>query len=139
MIDTITLDNASGILDVFNDFNCRDLLTGEMSWKFQNYIKFSIENCLEIFLIAYKYDLAVLKINALYFIKDNWNEIKDSEKFNKITDAQCDGISLIEQYVGYNYPKNLLIIPYKITLTRKQSEEFFGFHFVHFRNSEWKR
>ena len=84
MIDTITLDNASGILDVFNDFNCRDLLTGEMSWKFQNYIKFSIENCLEIFLIAYKYDLAVLKINALYFIKDNWNKIKDSENSRKL-------------------------------------------------------
>ena len=92
MIDTITLDNACEILDVFDNFNCRDLLTGEMSWKFQNYMKLRIENCLEIFLVGHKHDLAVLKINVLYFIKDNWSEIKDSEKFKKMTDAQHDGI-----------------------------------------------
>ena len=88
MIDTITLDNACEILEIFNNFKCRDLLTGEKSCKFQNYVKFRIENCLEIFLVGYKYGLAVLKINALYFIKDNWNEIKDLEKFKEMTYAQ---------------------------------------------------
>ena len=62
-------------------------------------MNFRIENCLDIFLVGHKHDLAVLKINALYFIKDNWNEIKVIEKFKKLTDAQYDAIPLIEQYV----------------------------------------
>ena len=40
--------------------------------------------------------------------------------------ASKQRVSLIEQYVGYNYPKNLLIIPYKITLTRKKVKSFLG-------------
>ena len=42
MINTITVDNGSEIVDIFDNFDSRDLLTGEMSWKFLNYIDLSI-------------------------------------------------------------------------------------------------
>ena len=127
LINTVSLENDYQIIGAFEDSNFKDLLTGEMSWKFASYLNFKIENCLEIFLVGHKHDLAVLKINALYFIKDHWNEIKDSEKFTKMKQDQLDGIPLIEDYIGYNDMNNPVIIPYKVTLNRKMNPGRYGF------------
>ena len=135
LINTVSLENDYQIIGAFEESNFKDLLTGEMSWKFASYLKFEIENCLEIFLVGHKHDLAVLKINALYFIKDNWNKIKDSEKFKKMKHDQLDGISVIEDYIGYNDMKNPVIIPYKVTLNRKMNPGKYKFTIC---PDEWK-
>ena len=127
LINTISLENDFKVITTFEEFNSKDLLTGEKSWKFTSYIGFKIENCLEIFLVGHKHNLAVLKINALYFIKDHWNKIKDSEKFKKMKQDQLDGISVIEDYIGYNDLYNPVIIPYKVTLNRKMVPGKYGF------------
>ena len=137
LINTISLENDCEIITTFENFNSKDLLTGEMSWKFASYIKFKIENCLEIFLIGHKHNLAVLKINALYFIKDHWNEIQDLEKFTKMKQDQLDGISIVEDYIGYNDLKEPVMIPYKITLNREICPRRFGFS-INSRFFEWK-
>ena len=127
LINTVSLENDYQIIGAFEESNFIDLLTGEMSWKFASYLNFKVENCLQIFLVGHKHDLAVLKINALYFIKDHWNEIKDSEKFTKMKQDQLDGISVIEDYIGYNDLYNPVIIPYKVTLNRKMVPGRYGF------------
>ena len=68
LINTVTLENDYQIIVAFEESNFKHLLTGETSWKFASHLNFKIENCLDIFLVGHKHDLAVLKINALYFM-----------------------------------------------------------------------
>ena len=136
MVNEINLETASEILQIFDDFNSRNLLTGELSWKLKDVMKFTIENCMDIFLVGHQHDLAVLKINALYFIKENWNEIEHSEKFKKMKANHQDSISVINQYLGYNDPKNPVLIPYKIILSRDKNNGIFGYTYKYSNN--WK-
>ena len=128
IIDTIDLNNANAILNVFDVSHSRHLLTGEMSWSFSTHIKFDNENCIEKFLIGHFHDLPVLKINALYFIKDNWNEIESSDQFRQMKEVYPEDIGIIEQFVGPNILENPVTIPFKITLSLEKKLGF-GFQF----------
>ena len=68
LVNIIDMENAECCLDVFDAFQLTCLLTGEESWK-TSYLNFNAENCIEKFLVGYYHDLAVLKINALYYIQ----------------------------------------------------------------------
>ena len=81
-------------------------------------------------------DLAVLKINALYFIKDNWDEIKLLKKFKELRKVYHEAFLVIEQYLSYNDPKNPVIIPYKIILNRDKKSGLLGYYFDY--SPRWK-
>ena len=129
IIDTIDLKNADAIFNLFLASHSRHLLTGEMSWSFSTHIKFNIENVIEKFLIGHFYDLAILKINALYFIQDNWNEIKRSDQFQKMKKVYPEAIFIIYKFTGPNFYENPVTIPFKITLKRQEDRFGFGMHF----------
>ena len=129
IIDTIDLKNADDIVNAFDVSHSKHLLTGEMSWGFSTCIKFSIENVIEKFLIGHFQDLAVLKINALYFIQDNWNEIKRSDQFQKLKKVYPEAIFIIYQFTGPNFLENPVTIPCKITLKRQAERLGFGMNF----------
>ena len=63
--------------------------------------------------------MAVLKINALYLIKDDWNKIQRSDQFQQMKKAYPEAIGIIDQFTGPNFLENPVIIPYKITLKRQ--------------------
>jgi len=137
MVNEIKLETVYEILKVFDEFNSRNLLTGEYSWKFKDFLKFTIENCLDIFVIGNQHDLAVLKINALYFIQERWNDIKHSENFKQMKANHQDSISVIEQYLGYNDPKNPVLIPYKIKLNHDKNSGLFGYTYQYSNNWQY--
>ena len=129
IIDTIDLKNADDIVNAFDVSHSKHLLTGEMSWGFSTCIKFSIENVIEKFLIGHFQDLAVLKINALYFIQDNCNEIQRSDEFLQMKKVYPEAIGIIEKFTGPNFWENPVTIPFKITLKRQADRFGFGMHF----------
>ena len=137
MVNTSNLETVYEILKVFDKFNSKNLLTGELSWKFKDFLKFTTENCLDIFVIGNQNNLAVLKINALYFIQENWNEIKNTEKFKKMKEIYKDSFSVIEKYLGYKDPKNPVLIPYKITLNRDKNSGMFGYRYQYSNNWQY--
>ena len=122
IIDTINLKNANEIINIFDASRSRKLLTGEKSWSFSIHFKLNIENCIEKFLIGHFHDLAVLKINALHFIKDNWNEIQNSYRFYCLKKVFPEVIDIIEQFIGINDLEDPVTIPFKITLPKGSNQ-----------------
>ena len=134
IIDSIDLINANEIIDFFDASRSRHLLTGEMSWNFSIHVKLTVENCIEKFLIGHFHDLAVLKINALYFIQDNWKEIRRSDRFQQMKKVYPEAMDVIEQFTGINDLEDPVTIPFKITLPKGSKPIGFKISF----NGGWK-